>query len=324
MHYSRYVVFFFLFGWMIMHSSCKTEKHVIKEKNIAALNGLNIHFNVKGNGPPMIVGHLNSGAVAYENSLQDLEQRFTMVYYNPRGTGQSETPTSIQQYGYKYLVKEVESLRKYLGYEKVWLFGHSDQSSVFLKYALEYPSRVEGLILSGTHFIMPDKDEARLKKEFLDDRRRDAWFKKIEADRNYSIDYKTNRNKDGEDISYASVKWWCYNEASSKKVIPLYELTNKAGRRKAINKEQPFTSEKDRQKLFDQIRKDQEKYDRIKIPVFILHGKYDTNNPFQLAYRLKNAIPNSTIYMVDKAGHFPWVEAKEESFKVINNWLDSL
>lgn len=41
-----------------------------------------------------------------------------MVYYEPRGTGKSEAPKTIEGYSQNYLVQEIEDLRKFLNVEK--------------------------------------------------------------------------------------------------------------------------------------------------------------------------------------------------------------
>jgi proline iminopeptidase len=70
----------------------------------AHIDSLNIHYTIKGSGPALFVGHLNSGKIGYERTLTALEDRFTMVYYDSRGTGKSEAPNKIDAYQYSHLV----------------------------------------------------------------------------------------------------------------------------------------------------------------------------------------------------------------------------
>ena len=135
----------------ILFSSCSNS---IREGNYyEKIDKYNIEYTIKGKGPVLIVGHPTSGKIAYENSLQPLEKYFTVVYYNSRGIGRSETPKSYEEYQDSHLVKEIDELRKKLNIDQIWLFGHSDQSAIALQYAVDYPEHLDGLILSGTGFI---------------------------------------------------------------------------------------------------------------------------------------------------------------------------
>lgn len=120
---------------------------------LETIGNLKIHYTIRGQGPILIVGHLSSGMKGYELTLQPLEAYFTMVYYDPRGTGKSDTPTTLLGYQQDSIVAEIEALRLHLNVDKIFLFGHSDQSAISLIYALQYPEHTAGLILTGTSYV---------------------------------------------------------------------------------------------------------------------------------------------------------------------------
>ncbi len=308
---------------LIIFTSCKNSSQLQNGSFQAELDDLTINYTIKGAGPVMIVGHINSGKIAYENSLSPLEQHFTMVYYEPRGTGASDAPKTIEEYGYEFIIKEIDNLRLHLGIDKIWLFGHSDQSEIALEYAIDYPNNIAGMILSGTHFVEDNETEFSIKKTFEEFRRKDEWFNQVVKDFDYKFKHKTDFDSLGRDISLAPIKWWCYDSLSAQKVIPLYNLTTERGRRKPINGQFPFMTNKDRYNLYQRIYNYQKKYSEIKTDILILQGRFDTNNPPEMTEKLNQQLPNSELIFIEEAGHFPWVEQPEKSFKAISKWLNS-
>jgi len=294
----------------------------LKEGNFdAVIDKIKINYTVRGEGPIILVGHLYSGKVGYEMTLKPLEKYFTMVYYAPRGTGKSNPPASLNEYGYSHIVREIELLRKHLKAEKIWIFGHSDQSEIALEYAIDFPENVAGLILSGTHFIENQKIETEEKRTFELERRKNKWFNQVCEDWDYMLENNSNSDEAGRDLTHTPLKWWCYDSVSAQRVIPVYNEISKAGRRKPIASQQPFSTEPELEKLYKRIYDYQEFYYQIKAPILILQGKWDTNNPPKLVEKLHLKLPTSTLIWVENAGHFPWVEEPRESFDKIEKWL---
>lgn len=284
------------------------------------LGGLQINYVVRGAGPVMIAGHPNSGKIAYELTLQPLEKYFTMVYYDPRGTGASEVPDSLEMYNASYLVEEIEALRNQLKVEKVWLFGHSDQSTIALAYALKYPRQSAGLILTGTSYTGTTAEMiARRKTTETYRARKSAWFAQVLKDWDYMQVSGSAVDSLGRDLSLSPVKWWCYDEISAQKVIPIALEVAKAGRRKPVNG-QFWQAGTEEVKVYLDWQK---RFNEIKVPTLILNGKYDTNNPPQYAEQLCNSLFNAKLVLIEEAGHFPWVETPGSFFKAIEQWLKS-
>ncbi|AZB30108.1 alpha/beta fold hydrolase [Chryseobacterium balustinum] len=196
-----------------------THAQQLKNGNFTeTIDGISINYTIKGNGPVMFVGHPNSGKIGYELTLQPLEEQFTMVYYDSRGTGKSAVPKKIEDYNLEKSVVEIEELRKKLNIDKIWFFAHSDQSGIAMLYSLEHPNHVEGMILTGTSLIASPEDIYSRKKESENKRIKESeWFSQILKDWDYMYTNKTEKAPDGRDLSEAPLKWWCYDEESSKK-----------------------------------------------------------------------------------------------------------
>ena len=308
---------FFLFSLPILFS-CSSKVELKNGDFQTELKGLKITYSVRGKGLAMIVSHPTSGKIGYELTLKPLEEKFTMIYYNPRGTANSEAPKSIKYYQSQYLVEELEEFRKKLNLEKIWLLGHSDQTAIDLQYALKYPKKVEGMILMGTSYVGTIEESIERRKiNELSRIRESDWFFQVISDWDYMIQNNSILDESGRDLSDAKLKWWCYNEETFQKVKPIVAEINKAGRRKPINNLFYVENEDERKKYLN-IQKD---FFRINTKTLIINGKYDTNNSPEVVLKLHQNLRNSKLVIIDSAGHFPWVEQPFQTFKEINNWL---
>lgn len=279
------------------------------------IGSLKLNYTIRGKGPIMIVGHLSSGKIGYELTLKPLEDHFTMVYYEPRGTGKSETPKTIEEYNQGYIVEEIENLRKKLQADKIWIFGHSDQSAVALEYALKYPNNTSGLIVTGTSIIGTQQESVDRRKEFENQRAEESeWFAQVIANWDYMEQNKTDKDPKGNDISASPIKWWCFNEESSQKVIPVVKEISKVERRKSIDNKSYYETPEERQKYLEQ----QKNFGHIQTKTLIINGK----NAPKYAEELHKALPNSKLVLIERAGHFPWIENADETFHEIEKWLN--
>ncbi|QDP86557.1 alpha/beta hydrolase [Chryseobacterium sp. SNU WT5] len=313
----KYFVIFSITIFVIL-TSCTSKTKIEHGDFYEKIDGIFLNYTVKGRGPVMLVGHPNSGKIGYEMTLKPLEDKFTMVYYDSRGTGKSEAPKKLEDYNSDQFTKEIDLLRKKIGVVKIWIFGHSDQSAVALQYAVEYPEYVSGLILTGTSFI-GDMDETIRRKRDSENKRKSEseWFSQVVEDWEYMYVNKTYIDKSGRNLSNAPIKWWTYDEESSQKVIPITRLISEAGRRKPINGKYYFETPDQRQKYLDV----QTKFKNLNIETLIINGRFDTNNPPKYADELHKNLPNSKLVLIDKSGHFPWIEQPEKTFEEINKWL---
>lgn len=58
----------------------------------------------------------------------------------------------------------------------------------------------------------------------------------------------------------------------------------------------------------------------MKIPILIINGKFDTNNPPDAVKKNHQNLKMSDLILIEKAGHFHWVEQKDETFNGIFSW----
>lgn len=298
--------------------SCVSKTTIENGDYYEKIDKIYLNYTIKGKGPLMLVGHPNSGKIGYEITLKPLEEQFTMVYYDSRGTGKSEVPKKLEGYNADRLSNEIDLLRKKLGADKIWLFGHSDQSAIALQYAVEHPENVSGLILTGTSFIGDIDETVNRRKDSENKRRNESeWFLQVVEDWEFMYVNKTETDANGRNLADAPIKWWTYDEESFQKVIPIIKTISDTGRRKPIDGNYYSETPDQRQKYLDI----QKQFKKLQVKTLIINGKFDTNNSPEFAEELHRNLPNSKLVLVDKSGHFPWIEQPENTFEEISKWL---
>lgn len=77
-----------------------------------------------------------------------LEDAYTLVYHDYRGSGRSEVASSAT-YTYERIADDLDELRVRLGYESVGLLAHSMGGFIGLNYGLRHPEACAGMVLVG-------------------------------------------------------------------------------------------------------------------------------------------------------------------------------
>ncbi|MFW5793532.1 MAG: alpha/beta fold hydrolase [Bacteroidota bacterium] len=105
-----------------------------------------------------------------KHHMESLEERYTIVYWEQRGTGKSFRPTiptssmKIDQF-VEDTKQIIEYAQKELGVEKVFLWGHSWGTNIGALFASKYPEYLHAYISTGQS-VNPFKNE-RLGYEYV-------------------------------------------------------------------------------------------------------------------------------------------------------------
>jgi len=118
----------------------------------ANVNGVDIYYEIEGNGQPILFMHGGPGSdhwnFHWPGAIPPLADSYKLIYYDHRAHGRSGgDPNTVT---YENLSKDVESLRQLLGLGKIVVVGQSWGGVIALHYALNYPDSVAAIIeLSG-------------------------------------------------------------------------------------------------------------------------------------------------------------------------------
>jgi proline iminopeptidase len=123
------------------------------EAQVVQVNGFDLYFHQLGSDTqhvPIVVLHGGPGhsSESFKGSLDFLAQDFRVIYYDQRGSGNSQIKPDAKLYTIEQMVEDLETIRKdVLGADKIILVAHSAGGALAQRYALAYPEHVEKMIL---------------------------------------------------------------------------------------------------------------------------------------------------------------------------------
>jgi len=257
------------------------------------INGTNLFFSVKGKGEYLLVIHGGPGLnhSYFKPYLKPLENTFKVVYYDQRACGKSSIPAS-DSISLKFLVDDIEEIRKVLKTEKINILAHSWGVVLAIRYGLQYPGRISKLILSDPVMLSREYDQEAAALVQTNSTKEDSVARaKILSDGNLDT-------KDYEELFLLSFKPSAYNRNNVAK----------------INLNLPDNFGVASNTLFTGLMKDPSMnanlYDSLpslKFPVLVIHGRADVV-PLSAVKRLKENLPKAQLEVFERSGHFPFIE----------------
>ena len=113
------------------------------------VNGFDLYYRSVGahsEKPPVVMLHGGPGmsSQTFKKGFDFLaEPGFQVIYYDQRGSGNSQIKPDSGYYTIGQLVEELEALRRdVIGSEQIMLVGHSAGGALAQRYALAYPQHV--------------------------------------------------------------------------------------------------------------------------------------------------------------------------------------
>ncbi|MGG0754749.1 alpha/beta fold hydrolase [Brevibacillus laterosporus] len=109
-------------------------------------NGATIHYEIKGEGLPILCIHppLLTGSIFYYQQ-KELQDRYQVITVDLRGHGRSSL--SAHTFTYKGIASDLNQLLEHLCIEQAVLLGYSTGGSIALEMMLQTPQHIRGAIL---------------------------------------------------------------------------------------------------------------------------------------------------------------------------------
>jgi pimeloyl-ACP methyl ester carboxylesterase len=116
--------------------------------SLAQINGISVNYNIIGEGDPLllIMGYGMPGD-AWLGSVPFL-QGFRAIYYDNRGTGQSDKPGG--PYTITQMALDAAALLDHLGIDRAHVYGVSMGGMIAQELTLQRPTKVRSLVLGCT------------------------------------------------------------------------------------------------------------------------------------------------------------------------------
>lgn len=280
------------------------------------VNGAKIWTVTLGKGEPLFIipGGPGNSHISYR-AFDSLYQDCLLVYYDPFGTGKSDTARSIQEYTLERSIEDVEGLRKAMGFSKINILGHSFGSVVAQAYAIKYPDNLSHLLLSLPIHSSEMWGQFNLNKQI------EIFFPEVWD----SIIHIRKQGRLSNDPSYQSVLekiplsfTYRYNP-EGRSVSANIPYPNRNNNKLALQMAGPdgdFNLTGDLSS-FD-FRKELQK---LTIPILVMAGRYDKIAPPKWTIQYKDFCPKCEFVFFEKSGHTIFREEPEKTFTLIKQFL---
>lgn len=266
----------------------------------------------EGAGRPLVLCHGGPGLwddlEPVAAALGDLAR---VHRYDQRGGGRSSDapPHTVSRFA-----EDLEGLRQHWGYERWMVGGHSWGANLALAYSARYPDRVDRVLyISGTglgwawHAEYEDAVARRLGQEgksqltALKNKRSRYPF---DSDEFAATDRAICRIQWSTDFSDSSASE-LVEKLIDERFVPNYDVNKKVN---------------DDWKRVSDSREFREAVVEVECPILIIHGS-DDPRPVSAVEELDDLLPDSRIEVIDRAGHFPWLERTEHFRAAVRSWF---
>ncbi len=134
----------------------------------AAVNGVRLHYEVTGEGFPLVFVHEFAGdGRSWEPQVRFFARRYRVVTYHARGYPPSDVPEDPGAYSQDAAVDDAAGLMRYLGLPKAHLVGLSMGGYAVLHFGLRYPELAKSLVVCGCGYGSDDPERFRRDAEEL-------------------------------------------------------------------------------------------------------------------------------------------------------------
>ncbi|RUS47284.1 alpha/beta fold hydrolase [Cohnella sp. AR92] len=280
----------------------------------AKINGTRIYFDIEGSGyvprkdkmihrPVLFAVHGGPGSdhSDFKPWLTPLTEHVQIVYLDQRCNGQSErvdpATCTLEQ-----LADDIEELRRYLGFERISVLGHSFGGMVAQVYATRHPESVDKLLLVNT---APSKE---FYPAALD------YASRVATPEQLAVIPELFEGRIEDDAHL--VRWWdiCY---------PLYfHVQDELVMQETGNR--PIGSLEVANYTFAHFIPNYDvrgKLPKLNVPTLIVGARYDWITPVSQSEEMHRLIPGSELAIFEQSGHMPFIEEHDAFLAKVTGFL---
>ena len=283
--------------------------HLTPGEYDAVINGIRLHYAVRGSGPALIAISGGPGMDARGwDDFAHIDDFVTIVQIHPRGSGLSD-PAPSEAYLLPDYASDIEALRVHLGLHQPIVMGWSHGGMIAQQFAFTYPDSLSKLILFDTSAYFGEflSDVAGAVQEFKDQ----PWFEDSFAalQDEWAGNYQTD-----EDMAALWVREMkFYFKHFGPREEAFHERTRHLPVRiaplKAFNEREAATMD-----LRPQLK-------NIKASTLVIVGRHDFITNVAMAEEMVKHIPDAHLEIFEDSGHFAVIEEPEKFYRVIKQYV---
>ncbi|MFW9968366.1 MAG: alpha/beta fold hydrolase [Candidatus Thorarchaeota archaeon] len=113
------------------------------------VNGLEMHYIDKGNGPPLVLLHGGIATARFQwgPHIPIFSKSFRVIAPDCRGQGKTNIPEG--KFGYSLMAEDIVGLIEEIGLEKPFVCGWSDGGQIALEIGIRHPEIARALVAGG-------------------------------------------------------------------------------------------------------------------------------------------------------------------------------
>jgi proline iminopeptidase len=290
-------------------STLAAEAPLLNGSFTAELNGRKVHYEVHGRGP-VLMTLTNSWGLTGEGLrglYRPLEEKLTLVYFDPRGMGASGPAATDADRGMAAVREDFRALQKHLKIGKANVIGWSNGAMNLLVLASETPDALASAILVHGIASFGTEDMNAFVARFPDMTKRFSEFGKQIADPKLTDADRTAMQK----------KMWMGEYFP----FLLKDPRLSGPRLQEAFATQPFSHPHTRQTDIETGDFDvRPKLGRITVPALVIAGAADAAPPAKVK-EIADGIPGAVFKTFEQSGHFAPIEEPEAFRRAVYEFL---
>lgn len=271
-------------------------------------DSVQLYYKVMGEGQDTIVvihgGPYNSSYLS--SDLRPLAAHHTMIYYDQRASGYSTVIRDTALLSIWDNVQDIESIRKYFRLQKLNLMAHSAGGAISAYYAVTYPDNIKSMIMvnsipAGGGWSVDFDSKIDSTSLAIKNRNAQAFYNS-----------PTDSLKACWDL-YALVARGYY--PTPVKVRRMWGDVCNCNQANMLNPNKWYIYQTMSLDLISQLGK-------VKAPVLIIAGIEDAI-PVGSFEQWQESLPNSFLFKIPQAAHFPHVDQPNAFFSAVESFLQN-
>ena len=277
----------------------------------AELNGFSIHYEIHGHGPVVMVLPNSWGLsiAGLRGLLGGLEARATMIYFDPRGIGESGDVQMEADMSMAAVRADFNALREHLGLAQVHAIGWSNGAGNLIVLATENPEILSSAIFLSGIAAYTQEDAVAFSEKYADLTKSFVAFMQEMADESLTTEARTERLK----------------ELWLTEFFPLMMADPEAGQALIAQAFGPAEFSWMHGQLANQESQGfdmREQLGAIPVRSLVITGAYDMSPP-EKAKELADGLKDSVYVLFEESGHFAPLEEPDRFQELVFDFLDA-
>ena len=273
---------------------------ILMTENYAQIGNIKICYEILGNDddyPVLLIHGFGVKKEVWMAQIGDLIKDFKVIRFDNRGAGKSDRPSGVH---IEIFADDAKNLMDYLGIEKAHVMGWSLGGMIAQNFALKYPERVNKLVLICTVTGYPTDEGPEIYKKMrlheLELGPEKAFWETARA--NFHAQYRREMEK--------NPKKKFFDIWSAEDIIQML-AKDPATSQDIINQAEALKTHHTMDRL-----------QQIKNPTLLIAASHDRLTPQVNMEQMHERLANSTLVVIEKAGHFaPMTRAPEVNKTII-------